>query len=98
MLPYHFTLAARADLRDIARYTRKTWGVKQARLYREELELSIQKLVLSPTVGRSREDVAPGVRSFPVAKHIAFYMESEDGIIVLRILHPRMDVEHAFSE
>ena len=95
---YDFTRRALADLRDIARYTRESWGPKQARLYREELELSIQKLALSPGMGRARADVAPSVRSFPVARHIAFYVESEGGITVLRVLHPSMDVADAFSE
>ena len=95
---YDFTRRALADLRDIARYTRESWGLKQARLYREELELSIQKLALSPGMGRARADVAPSVRSFPVARHVAFYVESEGGITMLRVLHPSMDVADAFSE
>ena len=95
---YDFTRRALADLRDIARYTRESWGPKQARLYLEELELSIQKLALSPGMGRARADVAPSVRSFPVARHIAFYVESEGGITVLRVLHPSMDVAGAFPE
>jgi len=95
---YDFTQRALADLRDIARYTRATWGEKQARLYREELELTIQKLALSPGMGRPREDVAPSVCSFPVARHIAFYVKCEDGMTVLRLLHPRMDVAGAFSQ
>ena len=93
---YDFTRRALADLRDIARYTRESWGLKQARLYREELELSIQKLALSPGMGRARADVAPSVRSFPVARHVAFYVESEGGITMLRVLHPSMDVCRRF--
>ena len=95
---YDFTQRALADLRDIARYTRKTWGPKQARLYREELELGIRKLALAPGVDRARGDVGPSVRSFPVARHVAFYREGEDGITVLRLLHPSMDVSRAFRD
>ena len=95
---YDFTRRALADLKDIARYTRTTWGSKQARLYREELELGIQKLALSPRVGRLREDLAPLVRSFPVARHVAFYVESEQGIVVLRLLHPSMDVSQVLAQ
>ena len=98
MPSYDFTRRALADLRDIVRYTRESWGRKQARLYREELELSIQKLALSPGLGRARADVAPSVRSFPIARHVAFYVESEGGITVLRVLHQSMDVAGAFPE
>ena len=93
-----FTQRALADLRDIARYTRETWGLKRARLYREELELGFRKLALAPGMGRVRAEVAPRVRSFPIARHIAFYCESEGGITVLRQLHPSMDVARAFPD
>ena len=95
---YDFTRPALPDLRDIARYTRRTWGQKQARLYREEFELGVQKLALSPGIGRERADVGRSVRSFPIARHVAFNLESEGGITVLRLLHPTMDVARAFSD
>ncbi len=95
---YDFTRRALADLRDIARYTRRTWGQKQARLYREEFKLCVHKLALSPGIGRERADVGRSVRSFPIARHVAFYLESEGGITVLRLLHPTMDVARAFSD
>ena len=95
---YDFTKRALEDLRDIARYTRETWGRKQARLYREEIELGIRKLTLSPGMGRVRADVAPSVRSFPIARNVAFYVEGEGGITVLRLLYPSMDVARAFSD
>ena len=98
MLRYDVTKRALEDLRDIARYTRETWGRKQARLYREELELRIRKLALSPGMGRVRADVAPSVRSFPIARHVAFYVEGEGRVTVLRLLHPSMDVARAFSD
>ena len=95
---YDFTRRALADLRDIARYTRTRWGHRPAQLYREELELGVQKLTLSPGIGRERTDVGPLVRSFPIARHIVFYVDCEGGITVLRVLHPTMDVDRAFSD
>ena len=95
---YDFTRRALADQRNIVRYTRESWSRKQARIYREEIELGIQKLALSPGLGRVRSDVAPSVRSFPIARHVAFYVESEGGITVVRLLHPAMNVARAFPE
>ena len=89
---YDVSRRALADLREIVNYTRETWGLKQARLSRQELELAIQKLALAPGLGRVRAEVAPSVRSFPIARHVAFYVESEGGISVLRVLHPSMDI------
>ena len=93
---YDVTQRALTDLRDIVRFTREAWGQKQARLYLEELELGVQKLALSPGLGRVREEVALTLRSFPIARQVAFYAESEGGITVLRVLHPSMDVGQAF--
>ena len=100
MIPrYDFTLRALADLRDIACHTQRTWGHKQAQLYREEVELGVQKLALSPGIGRERADVGSSVRSFSIARHVAFHIENDDGgITVLRVLHPNMDVARAFSD
>ena len=100
MIPrYDFTQRALADLGNIARYTRRTWGQNQARLYREELELGVQKLALSTGIGRERADVGSSVRSFSIARHVVFYVENDDGgITVLRVLHPNMDVASAFSD
>lgn len=94
---YKFTTPAAEDLRGIIRYTRATWGVERARHYREELEIALQKLSLSPDVGRLRESIAPGVRSSRVASHIAFYVQRKDSITILRLLHPHMDVDAAFG-
>ena len=96
---YGLTQRALAGLREIARYTKETWGDRQrARLYREELDLGIRKLALSPRTGRVRADVAPSVRSISVARHVAFHVESEGGITVLRVLHPSMNVARAFPD
>jgi plasmid stabilization system protein ParE len=43
-----FTAQAVDDLRKIGRYIRKTCGLTQARRYRQELELSLEKLSLTP--------------------------------------------------
>jgi len=92
-----FTSQAVEDLREIGRYTRKIWGLAQARHYREELELSLKKLSFTPLIGHAREEIAENVRSFPVGSHIAYYLPRKNGITVLRLLHPRMDVEKAFA-
>lgn len=98
MSGYSLTPLAVADLREIARYTRQVWGPAQAARYGEELELALQHLSLTPDRGRRREALAPGMRSFPVAQHVVFYVEQKDWVIVFRILHPRMNVDEVFEE
>lgn len=95
----HYDLTARAseDLRETGRYTKKTWSIEQARHYRNELEIALQKLSLTPEIERQRDTIAPGVRSFRVAAHIAFYVQRKNGITILRLLHPNMDVDATFG-
>lgn len=96
MTRYDFSAQALEDLRAIGRYTRKEWGLDQARRYRQELEAAMQRLSRDPGLGRPREDIAPGLRSFRTAAHITFYLAGHDGIVIVRLLHPSMDVELAF--
>jgi toxin ParE1/3/4 len=98
MARYDFTAQAIEDLREIARYTKKTWGLEQARKYREEIELVLQKLSLNPQVGRARDEVSTGIRSFRVASHIAFYIPKDDRLTVIRLLHPSQDIQLAFDQ
>lgn len=98
MARYNFTAHAAENLLNIIRYTRQTWGLKQARHYRQELELSLKRLAELPNMGRKREEIVPGVRSFRVAEHIAFFTPRKGGITILRLLHPSMDVELAFDQ
>jgi Plasmid stabilization system protein len=95
-----FQLATRAarDLLEIVRYTHQEWGEAQAQRYREELHLALQQLSLRPEAGRKRETIARGLRSFPVAQHVAFYIQLKGRVVVLRILHPRMNAEEAFEK
>jgi toxin ParE1/3/4 len=95
-----YDLANRAvtDLLEIVRYTKQKWGQEQAQRYREELDLALQQLSLTFDLGRRREEIARGLRSYPVAQHIAFYAPRKSTILVLRILHPRMNVDAAFDD
>jgi toxin ParE1/3/4 len=48
-------------------------------------------LATAPLMGRTRDELLPGVRSFPVGHHVIFYQPIEDGIEVVRVLHGARD-------
>ncbi|HTJ16756.1 MAG TPA: type II toxin-antitoxin system RelE/ParE family toxin [Steroidobacteraceae bacterium] len=98
MSRYVLTPLAVEDLREIARYTEKQWGAIQTESYGEELELALQQLSLAPEVGKKRDAIALGVRSFRVAQHVAFYLIRRNEIRILRILHPRRNANEAFED
>ncbi len=91
MADFRLSSRAAADLAGIAAYTIETFGVDQARRYRDDLETCFRNLAENPRLGRSSERLAPGLRRFEHRSHAVFYKQDEDGILIVRILHGRMD-------
>ena len=50
-------------------------------------------LAASPLMGRVRDELIPGIRSFPVGNYVIFYQPIEGGIEVARVLHGARDIE-----
>jgi toxin ParE1/3/4 len=87
---FHFSRRAEADLLGIGRYTLRTWGKAQTVRYLDDLEACCQKLADNPTLGRTCDDVRPGLLRMEHGKHVVFYRQERGGIFVSRILHQRM--------
>ena len=99
MPAYRIRRAAEDDLREIARYTMRTWGSDQTVRYRHKLEECIAFLSRNPMLGRSCDAVFPGLRRFEVGRHVIFYRHEPTEILVLRILHQAMlPVRSRFEE
>ena len=91
MTEYRFRPRARDDVETIWEYTLKIWGHEQARRHLSQLHDACEALAANPRIGRTRDEVLEGLRSFPAGKHLVFYFVALDGIDVVRILHERMD-------
>ena len=87
-----FSEAAIADLRDIWLYSAETWGVSQADRYTDEIEATCRDLAVGRKAGRKVAE-RPGYVRFPIARHLILFKERDGGIVVMRILHQRMDIE-----
>ena len=84
---------AQADLDDIWDYTVEQWGVRRAEIYARLIMAAVDAVAADPHVGRACDDVRPGYRKYPVGSHVLFYRVVDEEIVVVRILHRRMDVE-----
>lgn len=51
-----------------------------------------------PLASQSREDLAPGVRCFPVDNFVVIYHPNEDGILILLVLHGHQDIPSALRD
>jgi toxin ParE1/3/4 len=85
-----FSRRAEADLLSIGEYTLRTWGKAQAARYISELEMCCQTMADNPGLGRPCDDVRPGLRRLEHRKHVIFYRQEREGILISRILHERM--------
>jgi toxin ParE1/3/4 len=82
--------AALKDLADIDAYTDREWGQTQADRYLNKLQTRLLKLLTNPRLGRECLNIEPGLRRIEEGKHVMFYRQAEDGIVVSRILHQSM--------
>ncbi|MDE0172438.1 MAG: type II toxin-antitoxin system RelE/ParE family toxin [Defluviicoccus sp.] len=91
MADYRLTLLAEGDLAGIADRTIETLGIEQARRYRDGLEACFGMLADNPRLGRNAESLAPNLRRFEHRSHVVFYVERDDDVVIVRVLHASMD-------
>lgn len=95
---YQFLPEADEDIANILRYTIKRWGITQARKYERLLFDAFTSLAENPLKIGSR-DVSylhEDYRRYPIGKHYIYYKCIDEGIIIIRILHERMNQEAYF--
>ena len=63
----------------------------------DRVDEQFRMLAAQPMMGRAREELAPGVRSFPFGRYVVFYMPLNDGIDVVRVLHGARDIDAVFN-
>ena len=93
MTSYSLRALARDDLGVIWDYTVEQWGVEQAERYLNILFTCFEDLAANPQLGRQRDDVKPGYRSFPQGRHVVFYVDTPAGIEIIGIVHQSADVD-----
>ncbi|HLP91141.1 MAG TPA: type II toxin-antitoxin system RelE/ParE family toxin [Nostocaceae cyanobacterium] len=49
-------------------------------------------------MGRSRYELLPGLRSFPVGSYLIFYFPINQSIEVIRVLHGARDIAKLFED
>ena len=96
MAKYHLTNKAVEDLTNIWEYTVDTWSERQADDYYNMLIASFQKITENPQLfGLKYEEIAEGLHGYRANKHIIFYrILADEDILIIRILHQRMDLKH----
>lgn len=89
---FHKRPQADADLDSIWSYIAVD-NVRAANDLIERIGRVFKMLVQNPMAGRERPDLQRGLRSFPVASYIVFYLPVSDGVEVVRVMSGRQDID-----
>ena len=92
MSGYVFSKTAENDLIDIYCYGFLEHGERQAELYQQALKAKCVFLADNPKLYREREEFTPPVRIHSHKKHLIVYIIKDDHILIIRILHERMNI------
>lgn len=86
---------AKADLIEIWTYIAAD-SEEKADMFIDALRDVFNKLATMPGMGRARDELGKGLRSFPIGRYIIFYEELQDGIGIVRVLHGSRDMDAGF--
>jgi toxin ParE1/3/4 len=87
---------AQEDLLEIWEYIARENPESAERLlqtFREKFEL----LLGHPLIGRERNEIFIGLRSFPAGRYVIFYQPMDYGIEILRVRHGASDLRGLFD-
>ena len=87
---------AKTDLAEIWDYIAED-SESRADAFIEAIGQKIQTLADNPSIGRARDILGEGIRSFPVGRYVIFYLPLQDGIDVVRVLHSARDLDTALG-
>ena len=92
-------MEAEADLDDIWLYiATESQSIEPAQLFLDRFAVFFSRLARKPYLGRRRDEIRPGYRSFPVGSYVVFYrLVAAEEILLLRVIHGKRDLEEIFT-
>lgn len=92
MARFRLRPGAKADIDEIWTWTARRWSLERAETYVRNLMSEVAALAKSPKKGRLADEYLPGALRRRFRSHEIFYRIDDDGIIVIRVFHYRMDL------
>jgi len=98
-MAYRLAPQAEADLEDLALYVFLDSGsLEIADRLIESITQRCDLLAAHPRSGRARDDLRPGIRSFPVRGHLLFYRIANSDVVIVRVVRGSRDLGALFDE
>jgi toxin ParE1/3/4 len=83
---------AEEDLEQIYEYTADRWGLSQAEKYQDLLFDAFTRISSHNLIGKAFKTTAYDYRQVHIGRHLIFYRYDVEYIIVVRVLHDKMDI------
>jgi toxin ParE1/3/4 len=93
-----FTIPASRDLENILDYLAAQGGINRAEIFLKKINQKFKTLASFPNMGKSRDELLPKLRSFPMENYLIFYRPIEEGIEVLRVVSGYQNLTKLFEE
>ena len=87
---------ARSDLSEIWDYIADD-NETRADAFVDIIDQKFQALASYSNMGRSRDELEEGPRSFPVGRQVIFYRVIAEGVEIIRVLHGSRDLDAIFN-
>ncbi|MDD3581331.1 MAG: type II toxin-antitoxin system RelE/ParE family toxin [Desulfobacca sp.] len=87
---------ARSDLAEIWDYIADD-NESRADAFIDLIDRKFHELASHPNMGRSRDELSEGLRSFPVGRYVIFYRPLPQGVEIIRVLHGSRDLNAIFN-
>lgn len=94
---YILAVQARQDIDEITEFVAGK-NVEAAVRLLDKLIDKFETLARFPNMGRRRDDLAPGLLSFPMEEYLIFYQLIEGGIQIARVVSGFRDLDALFDE
>ena len=95
-MKYRISDAARSDLDDIWFYIAED-NPEAADKFVAIIISKFPTLAAMPQMGRAREELSRGLRSFPIGRYIIFYRPTKNWVEIARVLHGARDLPPLFD-
>ena len=96
---YRISEKAIEDIEKIWVYTYEKWSIEQADRYYNLIINEIEYIANNFMSGKSMEHIKEGYRASIVKSHLIFYKRTNDNqLLIIRILHQRMDVKNSIKD
>ncbi len=95
---FYLSEPAIQDIEDIADYLASQTGLEQAERFLSKLDAKFVRITQFPNLGRSRNEILPGLRSLSMDSYLILYTATGARVDILRVVSGYRDLSGLFTD